>query len=115
MHSVDGEDQEREPGSPLTLDQIKSLPDDLLGYSFYVRSPEPIRNTPQAMRHADQLVQTVGAVFVAPDGIPVQEPDGTYEVRILAGDSMSRHIVAGMLIEHRGLEVLRAEPFSQKG
>ena len=35
----------------------------------------------QIMKHCDPLIQRFGSVPCAPDGIPVQDADGTIEVR----------------------------------
>lgn len=43
-------------------------------------------NTPDSMRMVDQQLQGFGGVFCAPDGMPIQEPDGTFEVRVYGGD-----------------------------
>lgn len=45
-----------------------------------------VNATPQSMQMIDKQLNSFGAVFNAPDGIPVQETDGTFEIRILGGD-----------------------------
>lgn len=70
-------------------------------------SPE---RTAWRMRHADATVNIAGAFFKAPHGEPVPEPDGTYEVRLLAPSNKA--VVREMLTEHEGLTIVREEPLS---
>lgn len=58
------------------------------------------------MTRVDEHIQQYGAVFCAPDGTPIQEADGTWEVRIygpLVG------MVKSVLTGHYGLEIVREE------
>lgn len=74
-----------------------------------MRVPEG-QNEAGRVKHADETVNAAGACFTAPHGVPVPEPDGTYEVRALAPSSVS--IVRRMLTEHEGLIIVREEPLA---
>ena len=81
------------------------------GMAFYVVAhPEDGADEAWRMRHADGTVNVMSAFFKAPHGAPVQEPDGTYEVRAPAPSSVS--IVRQMLTEHEGLVIVREEPLT---
>lgn len=73
----------------------------------YVKAPEGNGyTTPQAMKRIDdRLVQSTPASFVAPDGLPVQEADGTWEVRV--HDERMLGFVKSLLTRHYGLEIVR--------
>lgn len=71
---------------------------------LWVRGPHEQANTPQAMKRVDEHIQTAGGLFAAPDGTPIREADGTYEVRVLFGDP---GYVKFILTKHYGLEVVR--------
>lgn len=77
-------------------------------YQLYVIAPEGNGyTTPQAMKRIDDhLVQAGLAFFVAPPlvGLPKQQPDGTWEVRVL-NDNLK--FVKYILTEHYGLEIVR--------
>lgn len=79
------------------------------GTRFYVRVPEG-QDEAWRVKHADETVNVVSAFFTAPHGIPVPQPDGTYEVRALAPSTVS--IVRRMLTEHEGLMIVREEPLA---
>ena len=84
---------------------------DTAGVAFYVVAhPEDGADEAWRMRHADETVNVMSAFFKAPHGEPVQEPDGTYEVRAPAPSSVS--IVRQMLTEHEGLVIVREEPLT---
>jgi hypothetical protein len=63
-------------------------------------------NTPAAMQQVDQQLQRFGGLFCAPDGMPVQEADGTFEVRVLGGDP---GFVKYMLEQSYRIKVVREE------
>ena len=62
--------------------------------------------TPFAMKRVDEHVNNFGAFFCAPEGIPIQESDGTWEVRILTDATF---IPKKLLTEYYGLEIVREE------
>lgn len=62
--------------------------------------------TPRAMQRVDEhLTGLFAAAFCCPAGLPVQEPDGTWEVRVFMPDQAE--LVKMMLTNHYGLEVVR--------
>lgn len=78
-------------------------------YQLYVKAPEGIGYTnPQAMKRIDDhLVSRTPSSFVAkpPEGMPVQQEDGTWEVRVLDESALS--FVKFILTDHYGLEIIR--------
>lgn len=78
-------------------------------YQFYVKAPSGSGyTTPQTMKRIDDhLVAQTPASFVAPppEGLPVQEADGTWEVRV--HDANALGFVRFILTEHYGLEIVR--------
>lgn len=73
-----------------------------------VKTPDGEDNSPKRMKHADQTVNTAGGMFNVPpngDGMPVQNDDGTYDVRVLGGD-MAVDVVKSMLADHEGLLIV---------
>lgn len=73
---------------------------------LWVKAPEGNGyQTPESIKRIDDhLTQQTAACFNAPDGAPVREADGTYEVRVLAGDP---GYVKFILTEHYRLEIVR--------
>ncbi|HEX6537495.1 MAG TPA: hypothetical protein VF041_23135 [Gemmatimonadaceae bacterium] len=62
----------------------------------------------QAMRRVDEHLQQLGALMHVPpggDGLPVPEPDGTYEVRAFGDPGFVRYV----LEQHYGLAIEREE------
>ncbi|MFA6252119.1 MAG: hypothetical protein WCX74_01850 [Candidatus Paceibacterota bacterium] len=57
-----------------------------------------------AMKKIDETINMFGGMVHAPEGIPVQEADGTWEVRILEGGSLS---IAKNILLKGGLEIVR--------
>ncbi len=74
---------------------------------LYVRAPEGNGyQTPEAMKRVDEhLVSKFAAMFCAPQGVPIQEPDGTFEVRVLMLAQVG--LVKTLLTGHYGLVVVR--------
>lgn len=76
---------------------------------LYVKAPPGNGyTTPQAMKRIDDhLTQSAPAAMKCPPptGIPIQEPDGTWEVRVF--DISSLEFVKLILIQHYGLEIVR--------
>ncbi len=76
--------------------------------TLYVRAPNNQVNTVEAKQRHDELLHSFGASFRAPHGVPEQDADGTWEVRVFPGGS-PLNTVEEVLTEHCGLEiVLRA-------
>jgi hypothetical protein len=64
--------------------------------------------TPEAMsRVDDHLTQQFPATMCRPEKLPVQETDGTWEVRIFDANPLIIRMVKGILTEHYGLEIVR--------
>jgi|JI9StandDraft_1071089.scaffolds.fasta_scaffold584416_2 hypothetical protein len=59
--------------------------------------------TPQAMQQVDEHIQAHGAVFCAPQGVPIQESDGTWEIRCYG----SSDFVEFVLTRHYGLKITK--------
>lgn len=57
------------------------------------------------MSDADEIVQKVGAMFVAPNGVPLRGDDGTYEVR--AFSDMAFKWSQRILKNQFGFEIVR--------
>lgn len=76
-------------------------------FQLYVKAPKGSGyTTPRAMKRIDDhLVAQTPASFVAPDGLPVQSADGTWEVRVL--DESALGFVKYILTQHYGLEIVR--------
>jgi hypothetical protein len=62
------------------------------------------KDNPELMKRVDEHLNMLCAIFKAPKGIPLQEEDGTWEVRVLDGRRVE--IVKGILIKHYGFEVV---------
>jgi hypothetical protein len=82
-------------------------------YQLYVKAPKGNGyTTPQAMKRIDDhLVQITTASFATPVDLPVQEADGSWEVRVLVESDLN--IVKGILTRHYGLEIVREVPHDQ--
>lgn len=63
--------------------------------------------TPQAMQRVDDHLQRHGALFCAPQGLPIQEPDGTWEIRCYGAGT--DRFVEFVLTKHYGLEIIRKQ------
>lgn len=78
-------------------------------HQLWVKPPaESDYNIPGMMQRVDEHLQGIGAVMHVP-GLgpePVAEPDGTYEVRVLAGNP---GFVRYVLVNHYGLTIVREE------
>ncbi len=78
---------------------------------LYIRAPENSGyTTPNAMKRVDDdLTANYSTVMFCPPplGLPVQEADGTWQVRVL--NSMMAGIVKGVLSEHYGFTIEREE------
>lgn len=73
-------------------------------FQIYVKA-SPDRNTAEAMKRVDELLAKVApASFVAPDGIPVQENDGSWEIRLLDENSLT--LVKRFLATHQRLQIV---------
>jgi hypothetical protein len=77
---------------------------------LYVKAPAGNGyTTPQAMKRVDDhLVQSTPSSFKAPNGLPVQETDGTWEVRVYIESALG--LVKSILTQHYGLEIIREIP-----
>ena len=78
-------------------------------YQLYVKAPPGNGYTnPQAMKRVDDhLILSTAASFNAPNFLPVQEADGTWEVRVYDGSDLSLRLVKRILTGHYGLEIVR--------
>lgn len=81
-------------------------------YELYVKAPEGNGyTTPEDMKRIDEhLTSQTLASFNVPvfgDRLPVQEPDGTWEVRVY--DEGALRYVRYILTGHYGLEIVREE------
>ncbi len=76
-------------------------------FQLYVKAPEGNGyTTPQAMKRIDStLIDRFAASFVAPEGLPIREPDGTWEIRVLVADQLKK--VKQFITEGYGLEIVR--------
>lgn len=77
---------------------------------FWVQVPDgvdPLRRR-QFMKRVDEHMQQHGAVchVPEPDGLPVPEADGTFEVRVLFGPAS---IIKRILTDHYHLTVVREQ------
>ena len=74
---------------------------------LYVKAPEGNGyTTPELMKRIDDhLMQMTPASFVAPDGLPIQKADGTWEIRVMTSQALG--LVKAILTKHYGLEVVR--------
>lgn len=67
--------------------------------------------TPNAMKRVDEhLIQQFPAMFLAPEGVPIQEADGSFQVRILDTSELAVLMVKNLLTKHYGLEIIREVP-----
>lgn len=67
--------------------------------------------TPQSMKRVDEHINQYGAVFHAPDGTPIQNPDGSFDLRVLQESSL--RFVKFVLTNHYGLEIVKETPHDQ--
>lgn len=76
---------------------------------IYARAPKgsAYENPQTAKRIDEHILSSFPVAFVAPDGIPIKNDKGEYEIRCFA-DTMST-IIERVLIEHYGLEITRTE------
>ena len=80
---------------------------------MYVKAPEGSGyTTPHAMKRVDDhLTQQFPAAFCCPEDLPIQEADGTWEVRIFdASNDLIVRIVKRILTDHYGLKIVREVP-----
>ena len=80
-----------------------------MAINLYVRSPDRGSVDPRFLMKPvrDQLVESTPASLKESDGLPVQEPDGTFEVRLSEDSSFNVRLVRWALEEYFGLEVVR--------
>jgi hypothetical protein len=64
------------------------------------------RATPASMKMVDAQINNFGGFFAAPEGTPIQEADGTFEVRVLFGDP---GFVKYLLVDRYHLTIVREE------
>jgi hypothetical protein len=77
-------------------------------WQLFVKAPAGSGyTTPTAMKRVDEHLNMVGAAMKAPppQGMPVQEADGTWEVQVYSEASLP--LVKGLLKSHYGLEIVR--------
>ena len=86
-------------------------------FDLYVRAPEGSRyDDPRNMKRIDeQLIRILSASFLAPDGTPIRESDGTYVVRIYDGNPFTLELVRWTLEEYYGLRCVRLVEYSGDG
>jgi hypothetical protein len=79
--------------------------------NLYVKAPKGNGyTTPRAMKRVDDhLTQSTPAMMKCPppSGMPAQEPDGTWEVRVF--DPSALWLVKRILTDHYGLIIVREE------
>ncbi len=78
-------------------------------YELTVKAPpDNDYTTPEAMKRVEEHIAPLGG-FLKCDGkrVIVQEPDGTFLVRVLVPDHLD--LVKGILFRHYGLDVLKEE------
>ena len=74
-------------------------------YQIYVKGKSADANSPQMMKRVDNtLTSRFPAFFVELDGLPVLQPDGTFEVRCLLEADLS--MIKRVLTDHHGLEIV---------
>ncbi len=99
--------------SCISKDAVLSLrsppPEAIMSWTrFYIRVPENEPNPLRRIQHADETLQIAGAFITCPPGIGyIQEPDGTFEVRVLAPSCVD--VARSMITEHEGLIIEREE------
>ena len=78
-------------------------------YQLFVIAPEGNGyTTAEAMSHVnDHIMNLFPAMFVSPDCWPIQNSDGTWEVRVLDENALS--LVKSVLTDHYGLEIVRQQ------
>lgn len=78
-------------------------------FQLYIKVPEGngYKDNPKAMKRVDETINMFSSFFLSPrpEGIPVQEPDGTWEVRVLQESALS--ITKRVLIDEYGFEIAR--------
>lgn len=78
-------------------------------FQLYVKTEEPrsAYTTPRAMKRIDDHIFTIGGMMncPSPEGMPVQEADGTWEVRVLQEAMLP--FVKQVLVNHYGLTIVR--------
>jgi hypothetical protein len=78
-------------------------------WKLWVKAPEGNGlGTPEGMKRVDDaLTLRVAAYFESPNGLPEQEPDGTFVVRVMETDFLP--LTKRILQTTYGLEVIREE------
>ena len=75
-------------------------------YELTVKAPQGNGyTTPQLMKRVDDHILQYGAMFHAPDGVPIQNPDGSFDLRII--NESSYRFVKFVLTDHYGLEIVK--------
>lgn len=76
---------------------------------IYARAPKgSAYENPQTAKRIDEHISSdFPAAFVAPDGIPIKNDKGEYEIRCFVDTVFT--IVESILTEHYGLEITRKE------
>jgi hypothetical protein len=64
------------------------------------------KDNPNLMKRVDEHVNMHCAIFKASKGLPIQEEDGTWELRVLNPSMAS--VIKGILTDHYGFEVVSA-------
>lgn len=61
--------------------------------------------TPQAMKRVDDHILQHGGMFHAPEGIPIQNLDGSFDLRVLQENALG--FVKYILTKHYGIEIIK--------
>ena len=77
-----------------------------LWFKFKDQEADPL-TTVLVMQNMYPLLQRFGAVPMAPDGVPIQRPDGTFEVR-LYGPPIYISLIESVAADN-GFELVRQE------
>ena len=76
-------------------------------FQLFVKVPDGngYKDNPELMKRVDKTVNIFSSCFLAPNGIPVQGEDGTWEVRVLQESALS--MTKSVLIGEYGFEIAR--------
>jgi hypothetical protein len=75
-------------------------------YELTVKAPEGNGyTTPQSMKRVDEHLNQCNAVFNAPDGIPIMNLNGSFDLRVYEESSLK--YVKYILTNHYGLEIIK--------
>ena len=76
----------------------------------FVRATDETLNTPMHMQRADQEINMFGAMFFAPEGMPIQETDGTFKVQITDPSDLAIGMITRCLKERSQIDIISGLP-----